>query len=185
MSEVPQTGRERRGVGSGRPLAGSEREHGAVLPEPRVVRNDRGELLLRLPVEERELLAGLPAQLRALLREDPEDPALRRLFPPAYVEHPEHETEYRLIMGEDLRERHLSALAVLEETADAEELSPAQAHGWLAALNDLRLVLGTRLGVSEDPDDHELDADDPRAGALALYHYLSWLQEQMVEALSA
>jgi Domain of unknown function (DUF2017) len=151
------------------------------------VRTKTGEVRLRLPAEERELLEALPGQLRALLDEDPEDPALRRLFPPAYVENPENESEYRRLMGDDLRERHLSALAVLEETAGAEHLTEEQANGWLSALNDLRLVLGTRLDVGEDTlgSDEELDPGDPSGPALGLYHYLSWLQEQMVEALSS
>lgn len=161
-----------------------------MFPKPRIVRTRNGEIRLRLPAEERELLGSLPAQLRALLQEDPDDPGLRRLFPPAYAEHPENESEYRRLMGDDLRERHLSALAVLEETADTDHLTEEQAHGWLAALNDLRLVLGTRLDVSEELVDDEDEADiedpeDPEVAALGLYHYLSWLQEQMVEALSS
>lgn len=160
-----------------------------MLPKPRITRTRKGEIRLRLPAEEREILAGLPAQLRTLLQQDPDDPALRRLFPPAYGEHPEHESEYRRLMGDDLRERHLSALAVLEETAGIDQLSEEQAHGWLAALNDLRLVLGTRLDVGEDPVDvderEDIDPEDPEVAALGLYHYLSWLQEQMVEALSS
>ncbi len=162
-----------------------------MLPRPRIVRTRNGEIRLRLPAEERELLGGLPAQLRALLRDAPDDPALLRLFPPAYIEHPENESEYRRLMGDDLRERHLSALAVLEETAGTDRLTEEQAHGWLAALNDLRLVLGTRLDVGEEPIDHEdedegnTDLDNPEVAALALYHYLSWLQEQMVEALAS
>ncbi len=135
------------------------------------------------------MLAGLPAQLRSLLEGAPDDPALRRLFPPAYAEHPDNESEYRRLMGDELRERHLAALAVLEETAGTEHLTAEQAHGWLAALNDLRLVLGTRLDVGEEPIDEAktgaIDPDDPEAAALGLYHYLSWLQEQMVEALSS
>jgi len=158
-----------------------------MLPKPRITRTRKGEIRLRLPAEERALLEGLPAQLRALLQEEPDDPALRRLFPPAYVENPENESEYRRLMGDDLLERHLSALAVLEETAGTDQLTEEQAHGWLAALNDLRLVLGTRLDVGEEPidDGGDIDPEDPEMAALGLYHYLSWLQEQMVEALSS
>lgn len=158
-----------------------------MLWKRRITRARNGEIRLRLPDEERELLGGLPGQLRALLRDDPDDPALRRLFPPAYSEHPQNEAEYRRLMGDELMERHLSALAVLEETVRTDHLTDEQAHRWLAALNDLRLVLGTRLDVSEEPigDDVAADPDDPEVAALGLYHYLSWLQEQLVEALSS
>ena len=54
----------------------------------------------------------------------------------------------------------------------------------MRALNDLRLVLGTRLDVQEDTFLEELPPDDPRAPALAVYGYLSWTQEQLIAALS-
>jgi hypothetical protein len=50
-------------------------------------------------------------------------------------------------------------------------------------LNDLRLVLGTHLDVTEDIDYENLDPREPRGRDLAVYGYLSWLQEQLVEAL--
>jgi hypothetical protein len=154
----------------------------------RIQRTRSGEVKLRLPEEERELLRGLPGQLRALLEEEPNDPALRRLFPPAYTQERDHEAEYRELMGDELRDNRLSALAVMEETVDAHTLSEDQASGWLSAINDLRLVLGTRLDVTEDMASQELDdldPDDPRAAMLAVYGYLSWLEEQMVEALAS
>ncbi len=148
-------------------------------------RGRRGDIQLRLPDEERELLRSLPAQLRSLLDEEPDDPALRRLFPPAYSDDADLEAEYRRLMGDELMEKHLGALAVIEETVESERLTEEQAHSWLAALNDLRLVLGTRLDVSEEMLGDEVDPSDPQAPALALYGYLSWLQEQMVDALSS
>ena len=151
----------------------------------RIKRTRSGELQLRLPTEERQLLRDLPAQLRELLEDEPEDPALRRLFPPAYTQEAEHEAEYRHLMGDDLKESHLSALAVMEETVDAEVLTEDQAAGWLAAINDLRLVLGTRLDVSEEMVGEDYDPSDPRAPMLAVYGYLSWLEEQVVDALSS
>jgi len=74
---------------------------------------------------------------------------------------------------------------VLAETAQAERLTGEQAQAWLTALNDLRLVLGTRLGVTDDSLLEGLTENHPRAAELALYAYLSWLQEQLVEALSS
>lgn len=143
-----------------------------------------GDVKLRITKEEREVLRGLPGQLRQLMDDDPDDPAVRRLFPPAYRERPDHEHEYRRLMGEDLRERRLAALAAMEETVDADVLTPEQASGWLRALNDLRLVLGTRLDVKDDTFSNDIAEDDPRAPALALYGYLSVLEEELVEALA-
>jgi hypothetical protein len=148
----------------------------------RVSRTRKGEYVLRLPDDERAVLRELPRQLRELLGTD--DPSLHRLFPPAYTDDIDHEAEYQKYMGDDLMESHKRALAIMEETIDQERLDEDQLNGWLAALNDLRLVLGTRLDVSEDIFDEELPPDDPRAPALALYSYLGWLQEQIVEALT-
>ncbi len=142
-----------------------------------------GELELRLARDERALLAGFATELRAVLDGDPGDPSLRRLFPPAY-EDEDDERGYRELTGEGLLDGRREALALLAKTTDRERLSAEEADAWLRALNDLRLVLGTRLDVQEDTFAEELRPDDPRAPALAVYGYLSWIQEQLVEALS-
>ncbi|HZU74517.1 MAG TPA: DUF2017 family protein [Acidimicrobiales bacterium] len=151
-------------------------------PHRRVRRNRRGEYLINLPPDERELLRSLPGQLVELLS-DPSSPDLRRIFPPAYVEDDQAEREYRRLMEEELTTRHRVALETMAATVDASRLDQDQMAAWASALNDLRLVLGTRLDVSEDMQPP--DPDDPRAPAHALYGYLSWLQEQVVEALAA
>ncbi len=152
--------------------------------EWRIERAGDGLYALRLPEEERALLRFLPAELRSLLEAAPDDPGLRRLFPPAYDDE-QDEAAYRELMGNELLDGRRHALEVLAETANAERLTGEQAQAWLTALNDLRLVLGTRLEVSDESLLEGLAEDDPRAPELALYAYLSWLQEQLVEALSA
>jgi hypothetical protein len=152
--------------------------------ERRIERVGDGSYALRLPEEERALLRILPAELRSLLEADPDDPGLRRLFPPAYDDE-QDEAAYRELMGNELLDGRRRALEVLAETAEAERLTGEQAQAWLTALNDLRLVLGTRLGVSDESLLQDLAENDPRAPELALYAYLSWLQEQLVEALSS
>jgi hypothetical protein len=149
---------------------------------PRIVRDRSGGYTLRLPDEEREVLRGLPAQLRAFLQTG--DSNLERLFPPAYDD-TEADSEYRALVHGELLEGKLAALAVVEQTVDADHLDEAQLNAWLGALESLRLVLGTQLDISEATYAQELDPRDPNAPALALYGYLSWLQEQAVEALAA
>jgi hypothetical protein len=147
----------------------------------RVRRTRKGDYQLRLSPDERALLRALPGELRQIL--DGEDPALGRLFPPAYSEDPVHDAEYQMLMHDDLRQRHEEALDVMEQTVENERLDEDQLHAWSKALNDLRLVLGTRLDVTEDME--EVDPEDPRAPAFALYGYLSWLQGEIIEALSS
>jgi hypothetical protein len=50
------------------------------------------------------------------------------------------------------------------------------------ALNDLRLVLGERLGVTEDVYERDVD---PRVPELAVYGWLTWLRGSIVEVLAA
>jgi hypothetical protein len=146
-------------------------------------RGDGGAVELRLSRDERSVLAGLVEELRVLLEGDAGDPSLRRLFPPAYDED-DDERGYRDLVGGELLDGRRAALELVAETVDHDRLSAEEAETWLRALNDLRLVLGTRLDVQEDTFAEELRSDDPRAPALAVYGYLTWLQEQLVEALS-
>jgi hypothetical protein len=146
-----------------------------------IERRSRGRYRLRLTQEERDLLRGLPAQLRDLL--PTEDPSLRRLRPPAYADDPQREEEYRQLVHGDLLRQRLQNLAVMEATIDADTLDQEQLASWLAALNDLRLVLGTRLEVTEELHEEGLPEDDPRGPAFAVYQYLGWLEEHAVAAL--
>jgi hypothetical protein len=150
----------------------------------RIQRTRDGDYALRLSAEERELLRQLPDELQTMLEIEPEDPGLRRLFPHTYEDEQDEEA-YQEVVGNELLDGRRRALRVVAETAEAERLTPEQAQSWLTALNDLRLVLGTRLDVKEEELMTDLRPDDPRAPDLALYAYLSWLQEQLVEAMSS
>jgi hypothetical protein len=148
----------------------------------RPIRRTRsGTYQLNLGAGERGLLAALAPQLRELLA-DPNQPGLRRLFPPAYGDEAdaEHEEEYRRFMQDDLVSRHEAALDVLAETANANELDAEQMEAWMRALNQLRLVIGTRLDVTEE-DDFAATEDPDRQ----VYYLLGYLQECVVEALSS
>ena len=152
--------------------------------ERRIERTQGGDFRLVLPRSERDLLRHLPAELTRLLDTAPDDPSLQRLFPRAYDDDAD-ETDYRRLMGGELLDRRRRALQVIEETADRDRLSAEEAQAWLTGLNDLRLVLGTRLDVGEEALLQGLDRGDPRTPELALYAYLSWLQEGFVEAIGA
>jgi len=135
---------------------------------------------------ERDVLRTLPSQLRALLTgtDVAADPDLRRLFPPAYTDDPEKAAEYDGMVRDDLMAGRLAAIEVMERTIDSDRLSEDELLAWLSAINDLRLVLGTRLDVVEDLSELDVRPGDPRAEGLALYAYLSVLEEDAVAALS-
>ena len=142
-----------------------------------------------LPDAERELLESLVPQLRELLTTGSSagDPSLRRLFPTAYPDDPERDAGYQALVRDELLEQRFSSLDVLEESIgasrDGRMLSGDELGAWMRALNDLRLVLGTRLDVSED-DDGTIDPRDPDAPAWSIYHYLAMLVTYIVDALA-
>jgi hypothetical protein len=154
----------------------------ALFRRRRVSRTPAGTYRVQLPEPERDLLGNLVDQLRDLLVETTDDPSVRRLFPTAYNEDPERDREYQQLVRDELLERRLAALATVEATLAEPELTEAQLSSWLSAVNDVRLVLGTRLDVGEELLD--IEADDPDAPAYAVYEYLGFLLSEVVDALS-
>ncbi len=156
-----------------------------MIPGRRVRRSRKGGFDLRLPESERQLVASLVGQLRSVLTGDDVavDPGLRRLFPSAYADDAARDAEYREMVHDDLLTARLGALDVVEATVEAANVDEAQLLAWMGAINDLRLVLGTRLDVSEETA-FDADPDDPEAPALAVYQYLSFLLESIIDALS-
>ena len=165
----------------------------ATLP-PRVARLSDGRVAFLLSARERVILGGYLAGLTdrvarpvADLDEDepaPErDPVLARLYPDAIPEDPAASAAFRDLVVRDLVDVRLARLATVVETIDATSLDDAQAEAWLGALNDLRLVLGTELDVTED-DIGVIDDADPDAERKLVYAYAAWLQGQLVDVLS-
>jgi hypothetical protein len=146
-----------------------------------VRRNRDGSFRVNLADHERELLGGLVQQLRELLVAEEND-GLERLFPPAHPNDEARNDEYRALVHDELLERRLATIDVVEATVDATQLDESQLTAWMGAINDLRLVLGTRLDVSEEME--AIDPDDPRAPGFAVYGYLSQLLGSIVQALA-
>jgi hypothetical protein len=154
-----------------------------VFTRRRIERAPGGGVRLRLPAGERTILRSVCAELQPLLAGDVDDPDLRRLYPSAY-EDVDDEAAYRRLVRDGLVEGRALAFETLRATLDADRLSADEAQAWLTALNDARLVLGTRLDISEVALLAEIDPRDPNARELGLYLYLSWLLEQLVAALA-
>jgi hypothetical protein len=150
-----------------------------------VKRTRRGDFELRLTPDERTILRGLPDQLRNLIEnEDPtSDPAMARLYPPAYEDDPIRNLEFERMAGDELTSQRLSSISAMEGSIDADLLTEEQLLSWLGVLNDLRLVLGMRLEITEATTEDDFAAGDPRASTFALYGYLTWLVDAIVRAL--
>ncbi len=159
---------------------------------------------LRLDRHERLVLAGLLGQLVELIEPHPapqhddplarivgiaaeasapEDPAVLRLLPDAYRDDDEAAHDFRRFTEHSLRaqktDRARTAIATLDRADDRDRVSMdrAEAEAWLLALNDVRLALGTRLGITQEDEDS--DADRP-----AVYDWLTWLQSTLIDALT-
>lgn len=120
----------------------------------------------------------------------PDDPVLARLLPDAYRDNPEASGEFRRYTEQGLRSGKAAAartvLATLPPGGGRIRLSEPEAQAWLRALNDVRLALGVRLGVTDDFDEQvaEMGPEDPRSAYVGVYQWLAFLQETLVQALS-
>jgi hypothetical protein len=144
------------------------------------------------PTDELEELTGM----RTGNSRPPEDETMRRLLPDFYRAARDHPA------GSGTAESLNSALRSLHEPAiiDAKrqacqclldtlpaaggkfELTEDAAHSWAAAVNDLRLALGTMLEIGPDGPDR-LPPEHPMAGHLDVYQWLTVLQEYLVLGL--
>lgn len=170
------------------------------MPKPFKVK--KGNLLARLNDHERRILEFVCDELTVLLadpapdpdlpewakdlglagvgesRPEPQDPVVARLLPNAY-EDPERAAEFRRLSEASLRATKLAHIAVVREQLHHEPIVITEdVRAWLAFLADARLMIGTRLDVSEDDD--MLPSDDPERN---LYVYLGYLQQSLVEEL--
>ena len=173
-------GRDRRVPAARARVVGHHAARQVIFRNPRLVKRTRSGVELHLPDEARQLLVGLIGEMRQLLGTD--DPSLRRLFPTAYQDDPERDAEYQILARSELLDRRHQSLDTMEQTVGAKQLSADQVAAWMQGVNQIRLVLGTRLDLDEDDD--QFDPDDPDAGARAVYAYLGLLLDQFVDAAS-
>ena len=139
-----------------------------------------GQYDLLFTADERYMLRTYLEQLRDLLLGD--NDLLRRLFPPAYLDGDDHEREYQELMRGDLIESRFAAIETVEATLDEACVDEATIQRWMQAINSLRLVVGTRLDVSEEP--RTPDPEDPDFALYLLYETLGWMLAHIIDAAS-
>ena len=119
----------------------------------------------------------------------PDDPVLQRLLPDAYQDDPEAAGEFRKYTESSLREAKKyfaqTLLDTLPPSGGRVKLTGDQARDWMRALNDVRLMFGVRLEVTEDFEEQlaALAPDDPKVAAFEVYGWLGAVQESLVRAL--
>jgi hypothetical protein len=144
-----------------------------------------GGVDVRLPLGIRDVLRSLCDQLEALLTigDRSSDPALQRLSPAAYPDDPLRELEFEQLAGDDLAAGRLADLRELSASVDADVLDDEQVLAWLRTLNDLRLVLGTRLDVTEESGVEDFAGDEASSSAFELYGALGMIQSELLLAI--
>lgn len=161
-----------------------------------VRRNRGGSIVLRFEPIEAETLIAVVGDVRAVLEAGTgNDPVSLRLFPRAYLDPTEEaaETEWQALVQPDLLRTRLDALAGVVATLTAaaptrrgdleivlDKVTEAQ---WLGVLNDARLTIGTALAITEETELDDFAPDDPRHSQFLLYHALTSLQGELIEAL--
>jgi hypothetical protein len=142
-------------------------------------------------------LVKLPGEMRRILeKRDFADKVTARLFPQAYRDDPEAEAEYQRLLRDDLLGRKLEAVDAFERTLRARkekslfglglvrvDLGDEDLTLWLGFLHDMRLVVGTRLDITDETWERGVDPEDPNADELLLLHRLAFIEEAIIGAL--
>jgi uncharacterized protein DUF2017 len=143
-------------------------------------------------------LEKLPGQLRGVLANpDFSSKVIARLFPQAYRDDPEREAEFQRLLRDDLLQRKLEGVAAFERTlANRKEtrkllgfslvqvdLTGEELTLWMGFFHDMRLLIGTRLDITDESWQQEIDPRDPRAGEFNLLHKLAYIEETVIQAL--
>jgi hypothetical protein len=161
----------------------SEREAGLLRGLVGQVRDMLGARVAAIPQDELADITGITVGPTTA----PEDRVLARLLPDFHRDDVTLSGGLRALHEPELLAVKDGVAAVVLDTCPARggrvRLSDEQAQAWLSALNDVRLALGTVLDVTEDMPD-ELPSDDPRAPHLGVYHWLTWVQESLIQAVS-
>lgn len=150
------------------------------------------EYVARLDPAEAGIVGLLLDQLEQLLSGDEDDvegdEVMARLLPDGHRGDPRLAADYRELTRAGLVAGKSDDLATVRATLPAEggavRLDADQAGAWLRTTNDLRLALGTRLGITADTEPpHELVSETDQQ--LAVYYWLTAVQGSLVDSLAS
>ncbi|MEX1208017.1 MAG: DUF2017 family protein [Acidimicrobiia bacterium] len=130
---------------------------------------------VRLSEPERAAISGLPAVIeeaggaggRFEYQVHPEDPAADR--------------RYQELVGDHLGNLRATDREAFAAAINARSLDIEQAEGLMRVIGEGRIVLAMRLGIEADGWEESASVEDPE---VAMLHYLGYLQESLVEALT-
>lgn len=118
--------------------------------------------------------------------EPPRDGTMARLLPDFIKDDDESCNALRSLHEPEIIDAKMAAAQRLIDTLPAGgghiELTEADAGAWIAAVNDIRLALGTILSIGPNTPDR-LPPGHPMAAHLEVYQWLTVLQEYLVLGL--
>lgn len=132
-------------------------------------------ILITLSDPERVAIAGLAEVIEAAGGAD------GRFEYQAHPEDPAADRRYHELVGDDLATLRAADRGTFLEALGAESLEIEQAEAFMRVVGEARIVLAGRLGIEEDGWEETASIEDPE---VAMLHYLGYLQESLVEALS-
>jgi hypothetical protein len=150
-----------------------------------------GKIEIVFDPEERNVFVDLLDQMEAMLSGGltRTDPAIERLFPRAYQD-PDEQTAYEDLTQSALVAGKLEAISglrdVLAPMSDGNAyvvLDDESRDSFLALLTDIRLTLGTRIGVDAEMISAEHDPRDPATAPLIVFEWLGWIQGTVLERM--
>lgn len=126
----------------------------------------------------------------------PTNPLLARLLPDFHRPGADDDREQADLVGAlrslhepELIDRKTGAIELLLRTCPDEggeiHLTEDEAGSWLAAVNDVRLMMGTVLGITDDHDVERIDPTDPRIGLFGAYEWFTVMQDSLLDAMAA
>jgi hypothetical protein len=144
------------------------------------------------PADELEEITGM----RTGHSQPPPDETMKRLLPDFYRSQTDHPAGSGTIESLNNALRSLHEPEIIDAKRQAAhrlldtvpqdggkfELNEDDAHAWAAAVNDVRLALGTMLDIGASGPE-QLPSDHPMAGHLDVYQWLTVLQEYLVLGL--
>lgn len=165
------------------------------------------QITLDLEEIEAELLNSLIGQILELLH-DPEpqadidplaalvgldgptvissDPVLARLFPDAYPDDEANSADFRRYTQPDLQRQKLANAHIVRDDLaifpGEHAVNPENLNAWLLTINDLRLALGTRIGLDNETE-MQL-SDESLTPIFGIYDWLTGLQGTLIDVIA-
>ncbi len=136
---------------------------------------------VNLGTRERAVVKAVCEDLVGALEDPAAEPLLRRVYPVAHTTDASIDAAYQEMVHSDLVTSRRQALERIIASTDEKDLDRSQLEAWMIGLNTVRLVLGTRLDVSEDMPP-ELEPDDPDIPAWAVYEFLGGVLDAIVRS---